>query len=138
MSKRNIITQKAPSFNSKESEEVVKPKPKKSSFINPQELLKSYKQLPINENQELYKRFDYADAEWDNVPTIVPRYALHVENYLELMSTKNKKLETTANVRKFVEKRLEDNDEILSVARNKDWLEKENIIKSVDKTDNDL
>ena len=54
------------------------------------------------------------------------------------MSTKNKKLETTANVRKFVEKRLDDNDEILSVARNKDWLEKENIIKSVDKTDNDL
>jgi hypothetical protein len=52
---------------------------------------------------------------------------LHVENYLELMSTKNKKLETTASLREFLEKRLDDNDEILSVARNKDWYEKETI-----------
>ena len=71
----------------------------------------------------------YEDLEWDNVPTIVPRYALHVENYLELMSDKNSKLETVESLRGWAEKNQEETEESLKVARNVDWNEKEEIQK---------
>jgi len=41
------------------------------------------------------------------------------------MSDKNAQLETTEHLRSDMEKRLDENDEGLVEARNKDWYEKE-------------
>lgn len=58
MSKRSILSTEA--SNKPSASPRIKPK-SKSSFVDNLEMLKSYKKLPIDQNQEGYINFKYED-----------------------------------------------------------------------------
>lgn len=53
-----------------------------------------------------YKQVSYHKHEWDNIPPVVPRFCVHLQRYVEALSSLQfdlSKLETVAQLRAFTE-----------------------------------
>ena len=56
-----------------------------------------------------YKQVKYKRHEWDNIPPVVPRFVIHLQRYVEALSTlehAESLKETTLDLRKFAEMSL--------------------------------
>ena len=50
--------------------------------------------------------FKYDNQEWDNVPSVIPKYLIHLEQFIHIQSREHEKLETTQHLRAEMEERL--------------------------------
>ena len=79
-----------------------------------------------------YQTFGYDDNEWDNVPIVIPKFNLHLQNYLQALSgvcNEFNERETTMELRKDIESSLADANMKQVQTRHQDLQEKEVINK---------
>ena len=55
--------------------------------------------------------FTYENQEWDNVPSVIPKYLIHLEEFVCMSSKIQGDLESTEHLRSEMEKKLEIMDE---------------------------
>lgn len=77
-----------------------------------------------------YKKFEFEEFEWDNIPAVVPGFVMHLEKRIERQYQFNKELlarETTKHLRQGLEKRIGENESIADKDRAQDQYDKEQI-----------
>lgn len=86
-----------------------------------------------------YNKFAYEKHEWDNIPTIVPRYVIYLSKYVEGISQfclEVRNRETTKDLRDHMTQQLAKTTELIQNNRDHDNQEKEVLNYSIEQIEN--
>jgi len=82
-----------------------------------------------------YNKFAYEKHEWDNIPTIVPRYVIYLSKYVEGLSQFGMEVrgrETTMDLRTHMAKEMTKTTDLINTNLDNDNQEKEVINNSIE------